>query len=187
MFLLTALTGALLMLHYVPGHPEAYSSVLNITHVVDYGFFVRNVHYWCGQGMVVFVVLHMVRVFVTRAYAPPRHFNWLIGVVLLAATLLVDFTGYILVWDDRAVWACTMAGNLAAEIPIVGNFVRLALFGPLDGPGTPLVRLYTWHAILLPVTISLLSGWHFWRVRVDGSSAGWKARPTGGFRCPDSL
>ena len=57
MFLLTAVTGALLMLHYVPGDPEAYASVLGITYVVEYGFFVRNVHYWCGQGMVVFVVL----------------------------------------------------------------------------------------------------------------------------------
>jgi quinol-cytochrome oxidoreductase complex cytochrome b subunit len=167
-FLIEVLSGALLMLHYVPSAAEAYVSVLGITHVVEYGFFVRNLHYWCGQAMVVLVVLHMVRVFVTRSYAPPRSLNWLIGLSLLVGTLLVDFTGYLLVWDDRALWAYTIARNLTTEVPVIGDFLALVLFGSSEGSDTTLARLYTWHVILLPLLIGSLCGWHFWRIRKDG-------------------
>ena len=79
MFLLEVFTGALLALYYLPSAGGAYPSVQAITHVVPYGFFVRNLHYWCGQIMVAAVALHMVRVFLTGSFAAPRHFNWMIG------------------------------------------------------------------------------------------------------------
>ncbi|MEW6349564.1 MAG: cytochrome b N-terminal domain-containing protein [Thermodesulfobacteriota bacterium] len=172
MFLLEVFTGALLMLHYVPSTAEAYLSVQTITHVVEYGFFIRNLHYWCGQAMVLLVVLHMVRVFVSGAYAPPRRVNWLIGVGLLVGTLLVDFTGYLLVWDERALWARTIARNLAIELPLVGGFAAQVVFGPEEVSDTAMVRLYAWHVILLPLSMGLLCGWHFWRIRKDGGVFG---------------
>lgn len=170
MFILEAVTGALLMLHYVPGASGAYGSVQHITHVAPYGFFVRNLHYWCGQIMVVLVVLHAVRVFVTGAFAPPRRFNWIIGMTLLVGTVLVDFTGYLLIWDDRALWAWTVAGNLAATIPVAGPAIRSLLFGPVQVADAVLVRLYAWHILLFPAVMVLLMAWHFWRVRKDGIS-----------------
>ncbi len=168
MFVIEVLTGVLLMLHYVPSTAEAYLSVQTITHVVEYGFFVRNLHYWCGQAMVVLVVLHMIRVFVSGAYAPPRRANWLIGVGLLVGTLLVDFTGYLLVWDERALWAWTIARNLTGEIPMVGGVAAQVVFGPGEVSDTAIARLYTWHVILLPLAMGMLCGWHFWRIRKDG-------------------
>ena len=76
----------------------------------------------------------MVRVFVTNAYAPPRHFELARGGGLIWGDPDGRFTGYLLVWDDRAMWACTMAHNLAAEIPIVGNAVRQLFFGTSQNP-----------------------------------------------------
>ncbi len=73
----------LLTLRYVPTVASAYLSILEITHVAPYGFFVRNLHYWAGQAMVGLVLLHMVRVFWTGSFSPPRHFNWIIGILLL--------------------------------------------------------------------------------------------------------
>ncbi|SVC79965.1 uncharacterized protein METZ01_LOCUS332819, partial [marine metagenome] len=49
--------------------------------------------------------LHMFRVFMTGSYKPPREFNWAIGVILLLLTLLLSFTGYLLPWDQLAIWA----------------------------------------------------------------------------------
>ncbi|MBM3301906.1 MAG: cytochrome bc complex cytochrome b subunit, partial [Deltaproteobacteria bacterium] len=76
MFVIEAVTGALLMLHYVPTPGGAYQSVQMITHIVPYGLLIRNLHYWAGQIMVVVVVLHMIRVVVTGSYAAPRRLNW---------------------------------------------------------------------------------------------------------------
>ena len=168
MFALEVVTGVLLMLHYVPSASGAYPSVQSVTHVVPYGFFIRNLHYWCGQIMVGAVVLHMIRVVITGAYAPPRQFNWLIGLGLLVATLIVDFTGYLLLWDDRGLWAWTIARNLAEIAPIAGPFLANLLFGPPDAGDLALVRLFAWHVIIFPGLIAGLMAWHFWRIRKDG-------------------
>ncbi len=93
MFLLEAVTGALLMLYYIPSLTGAYPSVQNITHAVPYGFFVRNLHYWCGQVMVITVALHMIRVCWTGSYKRPRHFNWIVGVSLLVSDSIGGFLG----------------------------------------------------------------------------------------------
>ncbi|MDQ7781332.1 MAG: cytochrome b N-terminal domain-containing protein [Desulfomonilaceae bacterium] len=168
MFLIESITGVVLMLRYVPTLSDAYPSIQDITHIAPYGFFVRNLHYWCGQGMVVLVVLHMVRVFVTGSFAAPRRMNWLIGLMLLIGTLLVDFTGYLLIWDDRALWAWTIARNLTQGLPILGPFSAAIIFGPPELGDMSLIRLYAWHVVVLPAALVLLMGWHFWRVRKDG-------------------
>ena len=168
MFILEVATGILLLLHYIPTSDTAYRSVLDITYVVPYGFFVRNLHYWCGQVMIILVLLHMVRVFITRAYAPPRHWNWLIGIALLVGTFLVDFTGYVLIWDDRGLWAWTIARNLAETIPVVGSGVASVIFGPAEASTSTVVRIYIWHVILVPGLMGVLMIWHFWRIRKDG-------------------
>jgi len=168
MFVIELLTGALLLLYYVPTPSEAYRSVQDITHVVPYGFFVRNLHYWAGQIMVVLVFLHMFRVVVTGSYRRPRHMNWLIGVGLLLSTLIVDFSGYLLIWDDRALWAWTIARNLVETVPWVGSPFAVLLFGPPDIGPTVLVRLFAWHVFVIPGAMILLTGWHFWRIRRDG-------------------
>ena len=170
LFLLESITGVLLLLRYVPTVQSAYGSVQEITYVAPYGFFLRNFHYWAGQGMVALVVLHMVRVFWTRSYAPPRHLNWIIGLMLLMGTLLADFTGYILVWDDRSLWAWTIARNLSESIPFVGPAFASLFFGPPDIGDFALVRVYVWHVILLPAILVGLLAWHFWKIRKDGIS-----------------
>lgn len=171
MFVLEVITGVMLMLYYVPTSSGAYASIQTITHVAPYGFLVRNLHYWCGQIMVGLVVVHMLRVFVTRSFASPRHLNWLIGLGLLVGTFIVDFTGYLLVWDDRGLWAWTIARNLAETVPVMGPFLASLLFGPPDVGDLVVVRLYAWHVLMLPALLAALMAWHFWRIRKDGISA----------------
>ncbi len=120
--------------------------------------------------MVGLVVLHMIRVFWTGSFAPPRDFNWIIGILLLIGTFLVDFTGYVLVWDDRSLWAWTIARNLSETIPGLGSPLAALLFGPSDIGDFALVRVYVWHVILLPGILIGLLAWHFWKIRKDGIS-----------------
>ena len=53
--------------------------VFNEAHVLEtnvrYGSLMRNMHRWMAHGMVLTVLLHMMRVFYTGAYKPPREFN----------------------------------------------------------------------------------------------------------------
>src|SRR4029453_14668528 len=71
---------------------------------VNFGQLMRNMHRWAAHLMVFTVFLHMARVFYHGAYKPPREFNWVVGVILLLLTLLLSFTGYLLPWDQLAIW-----------------------------------------------------------------------------------
>jgi quinol-cytochrome oxidoreductase complex cytochrome b subunit len=64
----------------------------------------------------------------TGSDKPPREFNWVIGVILLVLTLLLSFTGYLLPWDQLAIWAITVGSNMASATPLLG----------IEGPGTSL-------------------------------------------------
>ncbi len=91
----------------------------------------RELHRWGAHAMVISVWLHMYRVFLTGSYKPPREFNWGVGVILLVLTLLLSFTGYLLPWDQLAIWAITVGSNMARATPGLG----------VEGPGASHVSL----------------------------------------------
>ena len=107
MFVALAVTGVVLMFHYVPstalgpdGLPDAYSRMLNLRSNVFWGDFMRNMHRWAAHGMVAFVALHMLRVYLTGAHRGGREFNWVIGCILGLLTVFLSYTGYLLPEED---------------------------------------------------------------------------------------
>src|ERR687895_2352859 len=184
LFLGLTVTGVLLMFYYVPSVERAYTDIADLETNVRYGALMRNMHRWMAHGMVLTVLLHMMRVFYTGAYKPPREFNWVVGVILLILTLLLSFTGYLLPWDQLSIWAVTVGSNMARATPLLGHegpfaeFVganpiydaRAFLFGGGEiGPHT-LLRFYIRHCIFIPLVASILMAVHFWRIRRDGVS-----------------
>ena len=164
-------TGVLLMFYYVPSVERAYPTMKEIQLSVPLGQFTRNMHRWAAHAMVLVVILHMARVFYTGGYKRPREFNWVVGVILLLLTLGASFTGYLLPWDQLSYWAITVGTNIAGYVPVAGSAVReILLGGPEVGQDT-LIRFYTLHVALLPLSLALLISLHIWRVRKDGGLA----------------
>ena len=112
LFLVEAVTGILLMFYYRPVAYSAYNDIQELRETIPLGL-MRELHRWGAHAMVLTVWLHMFRVFMTGSYKPPREFNWVVGVVLLVLTLLLSFTGYLLPWDQLAIWAVTVGSNMA--------------------------------------------------------------------------
>ena len=115
------------MFYYVPSIETAYFDIIKLQTQVPFGQLIRNMHRWGAHLMVIVVVLHMARVFYTGAYKPPREFNWVVGVVLLLLTLGASFTGYLLPWDQLALWAVTVGTNMAGFVPVMGDQVKFLL------------------------------------------------------------
>jgi quinol-cytochrome oxidoreductase complex cytochrome b subunit len=140
--------------------------------------------------MVIFVILHMIRVFYTAAYKKPREFNWLVGMGLFVLTLALAFTGYILPWDQLAYWALKIAANIAASpnelsyslgLPAVfnlGDFGKELLLGSAEPGQDSLIRFYTLHVIFLPILAAIGIAVHIWRIRKDGGLARPHGTPT---------
>ena len=171
MFLGLTVTGVMLMFYYVPSVDRAYTDVQSLDTTVRFGMLIRNLHRWMAHAMVLTVLLHMMRVFYMGAYKPPREFNWVVGVILLVLTLLLSFTGYLLPWDQLALWAITVGTTIAGAGPVLGGQSRLVLIGGIDVGPDALIRFYTLHVIALPLLAAIFMSVHFWRIRRDGGLA----------------
>ena len=168
LFLVLTVTGVLLMFYYHPSPHEAYADMVELSSVVSFGRLLRNLHRWAAHGMVITVLLHMIRVFTTGSYKPPREFNWVIGVSLLVLTLALSFTGYLLPWDQLAYWAITVGTSIVDYAPLVGGGIKYLLLGDDQIGANALLRFYVLHCVALPILVVVLMGLHFWRIRKDG-------------------
>ncbi|MHB1134060.1 MAG: cytochrome b N-terminal domain-containing protein [Chloroflexota bacterium] len=164
----TALSGLALTLYYVPTPAEAHDSLVLVADVVAFGAIARGLHFWAAQLMVVAATLHLARVAFTSAYRPPREFNWLVGLALLVLTIVWDFSGYVLRWDDGAHWALLIGTNLVREVPLLGEGLYRALVGDTQIGASALLRFYAWHVVGLTLAGAVGIVYHLWRVRRDG-------------------
>ena len=191
LFLVLTFTGLLLMFYYRPTLGDAWNDIRDLREQVPLGI-MREIHRWGAHAMVIAVWLHMYRVFMTGSYKPPREFNWNVGVILLVLTLLLSFTGYLLPWDQLAIWAITVGSNMARATPFAGvegpgsalarlgdipfvtsaSDARFGLLGERFVGGTALLRFYVLHCVGLPLVAGFLMAIHFWRIRRDGGISG---------------
>ena len=169
-FLITVGTGVLLMFYYRPSTLEAHGDVLALTQEVPFGAFMRALHRYAGDLMIVAVFVHMIRVLLAGAYRRPREFNWVVGVLLLVITLAIAFTGYLLPYSQKGYWAVTVASNMVGAAPLAGSWLQEALLGGATVGSAALVRFYVLHCVALPLAGALVMALHFWRVRKDGIS-----------------
>ena len=171
LFIVLTITGIWLMFYFRPTE-LAYVDIQNLQTSIAFGSLVRNMHRWGAHLMVLVVFLQMSRVFYHGAYKAPREFNWVIGVILLLLTLLLSFTGYLLPWDQLAIWAVTVGGNMAGYTPVIGAQAKFGLFAGLEATTATLLRFYVLHVLFLPFIIVIFMAVHFWRVRKDGGISG---------------
>jgi len=171
LMLVLGVTGTLEMFYYAPNPAEAALSVQTITYHVPFGGFIRNLHYWAAQALIVVSAVHFLRVIFTAAYGKPRRFNYLLGLALFVLLLMLDFTGYILRWDVDICWPLTTGTNLLKTIPLIGDFLYRVAVGGGDACETALLRFYAWHIFGLTILVVILAFWHAFRVRRDGGIA----------------
>jgi len=173
-FVVEGITGVILMVFYIPSQDQAYQSMIKIITQVPFGQFMRDLHRIGAELMVLFVGLHMLRVYLTGSYKHPRQFTWVTGVILLVLTLGLSFSGYLLPWDQLAYWAVTIGTSMAKSAPpkeIMGYISNLLMRGGDTIGQNGLLRFYLVHVILFPALATILIAVHYYRVsRLHGIS-----------------
>ena len=170
LFVIQAVTGILLSFYYRPSPQGAYDSILFIMNHVRFGWLIRSIHSWSSTLMIATCILHMLRVFVTGAYRKPRELNWVAGVLLLLLTLAFGFTGYLLPWDQKALWGSTVGSEILGVVPVIGEALLGLLRGGADITGLTLTRFYGVHMLVLPALMLVLLLVHFIIIRRQGIS-----------------
>lgn len=171
LLVLEGVTGVLLMVYYAPTPAEAYSSIIRLETEVPFGALIRDLHRLGGELMIVTTLLHMLRVFIAGAHNRKRSLTWVTGVMMLLCILMLAFSGYLLPWDQLAFWAVTIGTSIAETIPVIGDNLTLFLRGGPEFGLDGLLRFYLLHIIVLPTTLLLFLGVHYYRVaRLHGVS-----------------
>ena len=180
-FAFEIITGLILMVFYTPSPLVAYQDMLNILSNVPFGRLMRDLHKLGAEMMVIVVCLHMFRTFVTGSYKKPRQFTWFTGVILLLVTLVLSFSGYLLPWDQLALWAVTIGASMVEAIQpqAVGDIVNLIVRGGPQFNAGGLLRWYLAHVLLLPVIGIIFTGVHYYKVVLHGHGLPPEVEPVG--------
>ncbi len=163
-FIILGVTGALLMLWYEPILNRAWDSVHKINDTIPYGFHMRNIHYHASNAMVMLAILHMYYQFFSGRYKIRNEILWVSGVLIGVLTILEAFTGYDIIFSERAELAISIAASLTNSIPIIGPDMMHAFFGA--GFHDFVLRFYAFHVFFLPIVLLGLMVVHFPRFLV---------------------
>ncbi len=163
-FVILGVSGALLMFYYMPILDRAWDSVAKINDVVPFGFHIRNIHYHGSNAMVLLAILHMYYQYFSGRYKIRNEVLWVTGVILGTVTILEAFTGYDIIFSERAELAISIAASLTNSIPIAGPVIRDTMFG--SGFSDFVLRFYAQHVFVLPLVMLGLMAVHFPRFMV---------------------
>ena len=169
-FLVLGITGGLLMIYYQPTLSGcgsltcAFASIERINNTVPFGWLLRNIHYTASNAMVLLAVLHMYYQYFSGRFKIKNEVLWVTGVILGIITGVEAFSGYDLLFNQRAGLAIEIGSSLANASPLVGGTLRLATFGA--GFTDFVLRLYAAHVFILPMFMLILVFVHFPRYLV---------------------
>lgn len=121
------------------------------------GVFIRSMHLWAVQAFVIFVILHVLVVFFTGGYRPPRRFLWVLGSLMFFLALAEAEFGYVLRNDFSSQWRSLQGADLYNGSGL-GVFVNNLNYA----------QVYGIHIIIIPIIILGLLFLHYGLVRLRG-------------------
>lgn len=163
-FLITGLTGGLLMFYYTPTFEEAYESVGRINDELPFGFVLRNLHYQASNAMILLALMHLFYLYFRGRYKLRNEILWITGIVMGVLAILEAYTGYDLIMNERAMLAINIGRALVFSTPGVGGTLGQMIFS--GGFTDWLIRYNALHVFILPMIILTILVIHFPRVLV---------------------
>ncbi|MCI4336153.1 MAG: cytochrome bc complex cytochrome b subunit [Thermoplasmata archaeon] len=171
-FLWQVISGMLLLLYYQPSvapsliacgqtpgtfsvAPAAWCSTYYIINTVPMGSLLLSSHLYGAYAMIFLAFVHMFRGYYLGVYKAPREFSWMVGTLLLLATLGMGFTGYLLPYTQLSYNATNVGIVLALRLPYAGPLLGPFILG--DGTTQSLLsRMFVGHVLLIPIAMGAL-------------------------------
>ncbi|AMV36736.1 cytochrome b N-terminal domain-containing protein [Planctomyces sp. SH-PL62] len=158
--LIQAFTGLMMMTAYSASSSTAWGSVFYIEKQMWMGWFIRGLHHFGAQTVMVLLGVHLLQVLFAAAYRAPREVNWWMGLILMTLILAFSHTGYQLPWDQKGYWATKVVTNIMGGAPVLGPYVKTAVVGGAEYGNQTVTRFYGLHVGILPVLLAVVLGAH---------------------------
>lgn len=158
--LIQAFTGLMMMTAYSASSSTAWGSVYYIEKEMWMGWFIRGLHHFGAQTVMVLLAVHLLQVLFAAAYRAPREVNWWLGLALLVLIVGFGHTGYQLPWDQKGYWATKVVTNIMGGAPVLGPYVKTVVVGGNEYGNQTVTRFYGLHVGILPVLLAIVLGAH---------------------------
>jgi quinol-cytochrome oxidoreductase complex cytochrome b subunit/coenzyme F420-reducing hydrogenase delta subunit len=158
LFWIVVVSGIYLYIFYRTGVNEAYQTVESLTHDQPYaGGVMRSLHRYASDGIVVAMLLHMLRNFISGRFHGFRWFSWVSGVLLIWLVYICGINGYWMVWDRLAQFIAVattewldwlplfsepLAKNFAVQGTVSDRFINMLSFTHITIP--LILLLFMW-------------------------------------------
>jgi coenzyme F420-reducing hydrogenase delta subunit/NAD-dependent dihydropyrimidine dehydrogenase PreA subunit len=114
-------TGVVLLLWYSPSLHHAWESVDAMTAQPLGAGLLRSLHRYSSDAAMFFVLVHALRLFFERRFTGARWLAWVTGLAAVALLWFVGWTGYWLVWDERAKHVAVGTARALDAVPIFAD------------------------------------------------------------------
>lgn len=164
--LVQLITGAILFMYFSPSTQTAWESVFFFQYEVCCGWFLRAVHHYTAQTLLVTIGLYLVMMVCRGSVRAPREFIFwtLLTMGLLMLGLLL--TGDLLEWDQNSQSATKVRTNFLMLLPVVGEPLRKLAVGGPDFGHLSLTRFLAYHIVLAEIFVVLTAALLWFRHRV---------------------
>jgi len=160
-WLITVVTGVVLMIWYEPTTTGAFSSIERIQHEVPLGWLIRGLHKYAADGLILTIILRIYRMYFLGEYKKPGELSWMLGFLGLVLAMISGITGYLLIWNQRAFWAAKTVLSVPVyfdEIPLIGpmGFGSMIAYVFLGGPAVGQATITRFYALHFGISLVLL-------------------------------
>jgi quinol-cytochrome oxidoreductase complex cytochrome b subunit len=160
-WLITVITGVVLMIWYEPTTTGAFSSIERIQHEVPLGWLIRGLHKYAADGLILTIILRIYRMYFLGEYKKPGELSWILGFLGLVLAMISGITGYLLIWNQRAFWAAKTVLSVPVyfdQIPIIGpmGFGSMIAYIFLGGPAVGQATITRFYALHFGISLVLL-------------------------------
>ncbi|MDQ7843321.1 MAG: cytochrome b N-terminal domain-containing protein [Armatimonadota bacterium] len=160
-WLITVVTGVVLMIWYEPTTAGAYTSIERIQREVPLGWLIRGLHKYAADGVILTIILRIYRMYFLGEYKKPGELSWMLGFLGLILAMISGITGYLLIWNQRAFWAAKTVLTVPVyfdELPVIGRmgFGSMIAYIFLGGPAIGQATITRFYAIHFGISLVLL-------------------------------
>ena len=142
-------TGTVLMFYYVPDATgPIYQSWLSVRAIMEgeqgwLVYIIRQLHKYGADALIVMLTLRVYRMYFRGEFKNYNQLSFIVTVVALILAMFSGLTGYLLIWNQRALWATKVFATFPTFLDSFHEIPTIAVFFP-------------WLATILKETLGVL-------------------------------
>lgn len=160
LFAVEAVTGVLMLLTYVPGTTDAWSSVFWIQKRVTGGWFIRGIHHYGSEALFLVSGFYALQILVSAGYQRRGEIRYWSALLLFGLAQAAALTGYVLPWDQFGYWASNVRTNILGSMPVLGAPLQTLVVGGATYGQAALTRFFALHVAVVPLAFVALFALH---------------------------